>query len=475
MNEYYNFENNDNNQNNNENKDKNDNNGFYYQNLNDIVPPNQREGFVKEKKPFSPIIRTIALMLACAIIGSCAGVAIMLKVTDKKDSQPFYNPNGTVNYYMSNDRSNLEVNKIDVKSGEKMTTSQIFSAYGESIVCIEVATLEGTGAGTGFLISEDGYILTCYHVIDGATDITVKFSDTTAFPAVYVGGDSDEDTAVLKIVCEEEKTFKPVILGNSDILNIGDTVISIGNALGTLANTTTAGIVSAKNRAITMEDGTVMNLLQTDCTINSGNSGGPLFNEYGEVVGIVNAKYSSSKNTNSAQIEGIGFAIPMSTVQTFLEDIILHGYITGKPSLGISVSTVSALTAQKYKGYVVGAYIAAVNEGSCSEKAGLLVGDIITGVDDKPITSSAELIDAKGNHRAGEDMKLNVYRYDSKTDTSDTLIIVVTLDEQKPTDGPIVTEEQKKEAEKNKQKQDQSEYFEIPFPFSDFFGGWPFF
>ena len=175
------------------------------------------------------------------------------------------------------------------------------------MVSIEVSTENASGAGTGFVITDDGYIVTCYHVINGATDIAVTFSDSTSYPATLVGGDEDNDIAVLKI---DATGLKPVVLGDSTQLQVGDTVTTIGNALGTLANTTTTGVVSALDRAIEMSDGSVINVLQTDCTVNSGNSGGPLFNAYGEVIGIVNAKYSSTGYSSNASIEGIGFAIP---------------------------------------------------------------------------------------------------------------------------------------------------------------------
>lgn len=246
-----------------------------------------------------------------------------------------------------------------------MTSSQVYAKYGDCVVSVNVKTSEGEGAGTGFLISEDGYILTCNHVVSGTTAISVVRTDSTSYEAELVGSDEDLDVAVLKIKDAGEAKFPYVVLGDSEDLTVGDSVTAIGNALGTLANTLTTGVVSALDRAISMSDGAAMSLLQTDCTVNSGNSGGPLFNQYGEVIGIVNAKYSSSSSmySSEASIEGIGFAIPINDVQDVLSDLMKYGYVTGKPYLGITVSTVSSVTAQQYSNMVVGAYVNSVEKG----------------------------------------------------------------------------------------------------------------
>lgn len=365
----------------------------------------------------------VAIALAAALIGGGVGGAVAggfssggstsVAVSDRTES----GSGGT------------EVSTTKVKAGDTMTSSQIYSTYGKSVVSVNVKTSNGEGAGTGFFISDDGYILTCHHVIDGATAISIVTQDSTSYEAEVVGSDSDLDTAVLKVKNAGKTTFPAVVLGDSSSLTVGDSVTAIGNALGTLANTLTTGVVSAKDRAISMSDGTAMKLLQTDCTVNSGNSGGPLFNQYGEVIGIINAKYSSGTSTfssNEASIEGIGFAIPINDVQTILSDLMKHGYVTGKPYLGITVSTVSSVTAQQYSNMKVGAYVNSVKSGSCAEKAGLKVGDIITQVDGKDITTSAELIDAKNTHKAGDEMTLTVYR------DKDFTTLKVTLDEQQP-------------------------------------------
>ena len=414
----------------------------------------------KKKSEKRPFVRAVCLALCCALIGGAAGAGTVLALGG-----------GSVRILQSGRTgpAGASLETLTVAEGEALTYSQIYSLYSPSVVSVAVETSSGTGAGTGFVISEDGYLLTCYHVVDGAKAISVTFNDgADSAPAEYVGGDAEQDVAVLKID-PGERELTPVVFGDSGLLGVGDTVTSIGNALGTLANTTTTGIVSATNRAISMSDGAVMNLLQTDCTVNSGNSGGPLFNAFGEVIGIVNAKYSGSTagGASGASIEGIGFAIPINSVKEILPDLIEHGYVTGKPYLGITVSTVSSLTAQRYSGYVVGAYVNSVEKGSCAEEAGLQQGDIITAVDQTEITSSAELIDAKNNHRAGEQMELTVYR------GGESLLIVVTLDEEQPQADDDTSEEEPQQD--NGSTQDGYYSYEWPYgSMPGFFGrgGW---
>ena len=382
------------------------------------TPPNGPKP-KKPKKGWTPS-KLIALCLACAIVGGgVSGGAVALASRSQKASTA----SGTSTVLESDRTATTNAQTQKVQAGDAMSVADIYNTYSNSVVCIQVSTSNGTGAGTGFVITEDGYIVTCYHVIDGATDIAVTFPDSTSYAATLVGGDADNDVAVLKI---DASGLTPVVLGDSAQLEVGDTVTAIGNALGTLANTTTTGVVSALDRAITMSDGSVINVLQTDCTINSGNSGGPLFNQYGEVIGIVNAKYSSSGySSGTATIEGIGFAIPYADVSGKIADLMQYGYITGKPSLGITVSTVSALDAQRYN-MVVGAYVNSVNSGSCAETAGLKQGDIITAVNGEEITNYEELVNAKNKMSAGDQMTLDVWR-DGETTT-----LTVTLDEAKP-------------------------------------------
>lgn len=438
------------------------------------TPPPQPPKKPHKSSDSSRWVKIIAAVLACLLVGGGAGAGgayLMFHSLGSSDSSEVVDSDASTSDTESDsdttstadvqvsDRTDSDSTTTQVSSGETMTPSEIYETYANSVVSIEVQTSSGVGAGTGFVISEDGYILTCYHVVDGYQAISCTFIDSTSYEATYVGGDEDADVAVLKI--EPTSTLTPVVIGDSDELSVGGTVTAIGNALGTFANTVTTGIVSGLDRALTMSDGTVMNVLQTDCTVNSGNSGGPLFNEYGEVVGIVNAKYSSSGySTSTATIEGIGFAIPINDAMSILDDLIEYGYITGKPYLGITVSTVSSITAQQYSNMVVGAYVRSVQSGSCAETAGIQVGDIITQVGDQDITTYEELIDAKNALRAGDQMTLTIFRDGSY------YTIVVTLDEEVPDSA---ADDSSESAESNDSY--DSEQYTNPYDyFSDFFG-----
>lgn len=410
--------------------------------------------------------RLVALCLACALVGGGVSGGAFALVTSSQNQAAANTSTSTVLQSDRTPTTNVQTNQV--RAGEEMSVSQIYNTYSGSVVSIQVSTDNAVGAGTGFVITEDGYIVTCYHVIDGANEIAVTFSDSTSYEATLVGGDADNDIAVLKI---DATGLTPVVLGDSSQLQVGDTVTTIGNALGTLANTTTTGVVSALDRAIEMSDGSVINVLQTDCTVNSGNSGGPLFNAYGEVIGIVNAKYSSSGYSSSASIEGIGFAIPYADVQSKITDLMQYGYITGKPSLGITVSTVSALDAQRYN-MVVGAYVNSVTAGSCAETAGLQAGDIITGVNGTEITTYEELVNAKNECSAGDQMTLDVWR------DGETFSTTVTLDEEVP--GTDTGSSSSDSSGSDSQSQDSQDYSNMtPEDFFNYFfgqgggqGGW---
>ena len=229
-------------------------------------------------------------------------------------------------------------------------------------------TVEGTASGSGFILTSDGYIVTNYHVVEGASAIKVTTYDNSTYEAKLIGYDDGNDIAVLKIDAEN---LSPVVLGDSDKMNVGDNVVAIGNPLGELTFTLTAGMVSALNRQITIDDMS-MNLIQTDCAINSGNSGGALFNSYGEVIGMTNAKYSSS-NSSSASIDNIGFAIPSNTVSNIVTSIIEKGYVE-KVYIGV---TVSASYGQRGSQKVQGVTVQSVVEGSPADEAGIQKGDII--------------------------------------------------------------------------------------------------
>lgn len=373
----------------------------------------------KPRRPMSPknkgVLGVVALCLMFALIGAfvqpLAGLA-------KGSSTTLY----------SGSRTPTQVNTVSVDTSKEMTTAEIYNAYSKSCVGITVdlvstnifgQTVTGAAAGSGFIISTDGYILTNYHVIENANSIKVAFVDGTTYDAKYIGGDEDNDIAVIKI---DAANLTPVVIGSSGDMLVGEQVTTIGNPLGELTFSETTGIISALNRTITMGDGRQMNMIQTDCAINSGNSGGPLFNSHGEVIGIVSAKYSAGSYASSnASVEGLGFAIPIDNVAGMVNDLVTNGYISGKPLLGISVKTVA--DAAKQYGVPAGAKVEIVVPGLCAEKAGIQVGDIITKVGDTDVTNSNELINAKNTHKAGDVVDFALYR------GGQTMTVSVTLDE----------------------------------------------
>ncbi len=316
---------------------------------------------------------------------------------------------------------------IDIQQADTsklMTPAQVYAANVQSTVGITTSVTTNywgyqttsAASGSGFILSSDGYILTNHHVIENSSAITVACYDGSTYDARLIGYDESNDIAILKV---DAQGLSPVILGSSDEMNVGDSVVAIGNPLGELTFSLTAGTVSALDRQVTMSTGVTMNLIQTDCAINSGNSGGALFNLYGEVVGITNAKYSSS--SSGASIDNIGFAIPIDDVRYIIESIIEKGYIA-KPYVGISVVNVSAET-QAY-GLPAGAAVQSISPGSPAEAAGLQVADIITQVNGIPITGSSELVSRIADTQPGDVLVLTVYRQ------GQYLSITVTVGEQ---------------------------------------------
>ena len=323
---------------------------------------------------------------------------------------------------------------------QPMTPEQLYAANLASCVGITVSTTTvnifgqtstSAASGSGFVLTQDGYIVTNYHVIedavnDSSVSIEVSFANGDKYTATLVGGEQDNDVAVLKI---DATGLQPVTLGDSDQLVVGESVYTIGNPLGELTYSLSNGLVSALDRLITTSstnangqtETTTLNVLQTNCDINPGNSGGPLFDSYGNVVGIVTAKYTQTSSGVSA--EGLGFALPINDVKEIINDLIEHGYVTGKPYLGIQVRNVSS-EAQAY-GISAGAAVVSVAEGSCAQEAGLQVNDIIIAIDDTAIDSSSALTAAlSSNYKAGDTVTLTVVRSQQQVQ------LTVTLDEQ---------------------------------------------
>ena len=277
-----------------------------------------------------------------------------------------------------------------------------------------------TVSGSGLILSENGYILTNYHVIEpayerGAPILVIDFDGTEYFAEV-VGVEMDSDLAVLKI---DAMGLTPAVLGDSLEMRVGQTIYAVGNPLGELTYTMTSGIVSALNRSIVTDINVTVNMFQIDAAVNNGNSGGPVYNAQGQVIGIVTAKYSESG------MEGLGFAIPINDVYTIANELIANGYVSGKAYLGLSLTTVSASVA-KYYNMVQGVYVYSVEPGSCSQEAGLKTGDIITAIDGEKLLDKNDLITAVKAYRAGDSAQLTVYRDQAYT------IITVVFDEELP-------------------------------------------
>lgn len=303
----------------------------------------------------------------------------------------------------------------DTQVNTAMTVSDVAAIVKQTVVEIttETVTMNGRmgqfiseGAGSGIVISSDGYIVTNNHVISGARNITVRLSDESVYTATLVGTDSKTDIAILKI---NASGLTPAVLGDSNSLVVGEITVAVGNPLGELGGTVTSGIVSALDREITI-DGEVMTLLQTDAAINPGNSGGGLFNLYGELIGIVNAKSSGS------DIEGLGFAIPVNTAKSVIEDIITHGYVRGRIDTGLTlVDITDTRTAMMYRVSRTGLYI------TKSTNSELKSGDRITAVDDNAVTNHASFNAAINTHQVGDTVNITVSRGDQGLTLSITL------------------------------------------------------
>ena len=412
----------------------------------------------EEPKKKHPGLKVTALCLVCALVGGVVGgVGVAAGRNLFPDQTTIY----------ASDRTPTVVPVAKVDGRTAMTVDQVYAANLPSVVGINGdvttnfwgQTVKNPVSGSGFVITEDGYILTNYHVIDGVDDLKVSFSDGTTYDAVVVGGEEANDIAVLKI---NATGLTPVVVGDSSNMRVGEQVVAIGNPLGELTFTLTAGYVSALDREIAMSDGNAINVMQTDAAINSGNSGGPLFNIYGECIGIVNAKYSNN-GSSQASIEGIGFAIPINDVKDMVTDIMEHGYVTGKPFLGVQVGNVEE-AAQQY-GVPAGAGLITVAPGFSADKAGLKEGDIITAVGGTEIGSGNDLITALEEYQAGDKVAFQVYR-DGKTFTTD-----VTLDEKNAENVKAQQDylTKRQEEEQAQQAQQQPQYGGNFWPF-----GWPF-
>ena len=433
-----------------------------------VIPgtPFATGGMRPPKKKRGGAAKVVALVLACAIAGGGAGVG----------GAYLYNkaavPQNTTIIHEENRPQVRTI--VNTNNGQPMTPEQLYAANLPSCVGITVNTTQNiwgqtttsAASGSGFVYSRDGYIVTNYHVIEeadrddsGSVTIQVSFANGEKYDAKLVGGEKDNDVAVLKI---EAGGLTPVTLGDSSKLVVGESVYAIGNPLGELTYSLTDGIVSALDRLITTtgadENGrqtsTTLNVLQTNCAINPGNSGGPLFDSYGNVIGITTAKYTQSSSGVNA--EGLGFALPINDVKEILADLIAHGYVTGKPYMGVQVTDVPS-AAQQY-GITAGAAVSYVAEGSCAQKAGLQVNDIITAIDDTAIDSSSALTAAlTTGYKAGDTATLTVIRNQQE------LKLTITFDEKN-----AETEGRNQLQQDNSQQQQQNNGYYYQWPFGGF-------
>ncbi len=296
----------------------------------------------------------------------------------------------------------LSVENVPQDGG--FSLQQIYQKAIDSVVSISCTLSGGTASGTGVVLSENGYIVTNCHVVEGARAIRVLFTDGRIMDAALIGSDPVSDLAVLYVAAGD---LTPAEFGNSNSLRVGDAVAAIGDPLGIeLRGTMTDGIVSAINREVAVGQRR-MTLIQTNAAMNSGNSGGPLLNCYGQVIGINTMKISAF--ADDAGVEGLGFAIPSTTVKDIVDQLIGKGYVTGRPSLGLTGEDVPE-SYQFYYQLPEGVYITSVTEGGAAHKAGLAVGDIILSANGARIRSADDLSQVLYSHEAGDPVSLVVYR-----------------------------------------------------------------
>lgn len=369
----------------------------------------------KPKKQRKPISRGgIAIALAVTMVFSCGlgfGGGYFANKVNTSTS-------GSLNITKT---SNSGTTTTASSTSKANSTSEIVKKTADSVVEISTeSVVTGSfaqqyvqqGAGSGVIISQDGYILTNNHVINGANSVKVRLRDGTEYDATIIGSDSDNDIALLKV---SATGLSPATFGDSNSLAVGDYVVAIGNPLGELGGTVTDGIISALARKVTIED-TQMTLLQTNAQVNPGNSGGGLFNANGELVGIVNAKQSAT------EVEGIAFAIPINNVLDILSDLKEYGYVTGKVDLGIDFTDITSDETAFYYGVnQTGCYVLSVDFGSNAEKAGVTRGDLVTKVNDTDVSSSSDITTALEKAEVGDTVTFTV----SRRGTSKTISFVL--------------------------------------------------
>ena len=386
------------------------------------VPSEKKPKEKKSEARNGRILKLICVCLVCALVGGLVGgfvswSALKSRLPSASSDKPIVPSVETKNVSnetaTANDIYNVGCRQT-VGISLEVTSANIFGLTSSSAV-----------AGTGFIITSDGYIMTNYHVIVPAYEnnykLSVLFKDGTSYDASVTGFEEDSDVAVLKI---DANDLSPVSIGNSDNIAVGDSVFAIGHPLGELDFSMTSGRVSALDRSITADRNSApINMFQFDAAINSGNSGGPVFNESGEVIGIATAKVGSSG------VEGLGFAIPINDAADIANELITKGYVSGKAYLGVDIDTRYTSVYAQYYNLPEGAYVYNVESGSCAEKCGLAAGDIITQMGDEPIGSYSDLNAAIKQFKSGESVEIVVYR------ANEYVTLTVTFDESRPNTG----------------------------------------
>lgn len=355
----------------------------------------------------------IALCLVCAIVASIFSVCATCIITTRRGGS------AVLDSIVSEPVPVLTTVSSGSTGDVNETAAAIYELAKQQVVGIQTdityynifgQSTAASVSGSGVIITEDGYILTNYHVVEdayeGGYDVTVMMYDETTYEAEIIGFDKDNDLALLKI---EASGLNAAQLGDSDELTVGQIVYAVGNPLGELSYTMTSGIVSATNRTITTESDVAMNVFQIDAAVNSGNSGGPVYNSLGQVIGIVSAKYASTG------VEGIGFAIPITDAAHIANQILEYGYVADRAYLGITTATVTSVIAETYD-MVEGAYVNAVNEGSAAEAAGIQKGDVIVALDGQEVAGSSELTSMLKQYHAGDTATITVSRSGENVD-----------------------------------------------------------
>lgn len=430
------------------------------------VPPMSQKPHTPKNKKHS---RGLALGL-CGVAAACllfAGGAVVGNMAfggnansdsgasaSTSDSAPTLQINSKPTSDSSNSSDNYDT--VDGMAGE-----DIYKKVNPSVVSVISTTAEGTGSGSGVIMSKDGYIITNNHVVDGAQSVSVQLSDGTSLDAKIIGTDEQTDLAVIKVTPTSDLTAAE--FGDSDELEPGEYAYAIGSPGGVqFANTITGGRISAINRDLTVND-RVMTLIQTDASINNGNSGGALINKYGQVVGITSAKLSGNA-FGSATVEGMGFAIPINTAKDIVDELIQNGYVSGRPSIGITGQNVESAD-----GKVSGVQVYSIDSRAKAAGEGLQVGDVITAVDGTPTPDMDKVNELKQDKKAGDKLTLSVYRIS----TGKTLNITITLTDSHDLEGDdpnAQTQQRQSSQSDNSQQNDGYGSYRFSSPFGSF--GW---